>query len=968
MPSPLDPSSKKSELFLLGLSIAVLSVCLYYAFLGLQMPKRNLPWDSDSWVVGRDQVGCTDERRCLFEGDRLLEIDGVSFEAYRRDRTQPILTHPQTTRVRVERGGELLWVDLQWSRRTRVQTLESGVMSLFPLFFWLMGTVASVLVRPRDRRWLVLVAFYYVSALFFASGFISYTQQAWSFYVTHVGAALFLPLTVHLHLLLPNPAYPRLRRTLVPALYVLAAGLIAWDLGFESLDARVLRLLPLAALLLAMVLFVGRLFQRQPVPIRMANRLVATGLFLGATPLILVLLLVPSGMLRHLPYGTDNLLLVGLVALMLPNWPLSYLYAIYKLDLGNIELRANRALATYGFWSLYLSTYIVLFLVAAETWPALADQPILASLLVSLGFVATTPFLRQTFQRFVDRYVFGIHYSPAAIVGLFAERIPLAFEPEILRETLEEVILPTLMIRQSALVFLRPPDRHSEQPQCEILHTLGIEPEDVPADCDVLDSLLEQRSRPSAPARRSVAVEREYPWVRLAIPLRSRGHVVGAWLLGRRDPDDAYPRDDVQMLINLCNQMASLFRTQLELEENQRLQDQLIQSQKMEAIGRLSAGIAHDFNNLLSAILGYSDLLLDRRERRDPMAPRYVQGIKEAGEKAAALTTQLLAFSRQQVMAARVVNLDDVVRHLEALLRRVIEEDILLRTDLAGDLPNVRIDPGQMEQVLLNLAVNSSDAMPDGGSLELSTRAVVCSGDEPFATEIPPGEYVVLRVADTGAGIEPEALDRIFEPFFTTKRLGEGTGLGLAMVYGIVTQSQGHIVVESQPGLGTYFDIYLPSVDEELTETDVREVEERQGAAPDPETVLLVEDEKSVRKVVFEILRSRGYRLLQAGDGVEALELAAEHEGPIDVLLTDVMMPNMKGPELSRRLLETRPEMVVIFMSGYSEDDVLSERVRRGQARLVRKPFTPQGLAQEVRDALDQRAGADGPELPARGP
>ena len=381
--------------------------------------------------------------------------------------------------------------------------------------------------------------------------------------------------------------------------------------------------------------------------------------------------------------------------------------------------------------------------------------------------------------------------------------------------------------------------------------------------------------------------------------------------------------------------------------ENRMLQGQLLHSQKMEAIGRLSAGVAHDFNNCLLAIFGYSDLLLGSYREEDFLA-RNLSGIKEAAQKAAALTRQLLTFARRQPLDTRVMDLNQVVAGIDKMLRRLIGEDIELVTDLYPELEQVKIDPGQMEQVLLNLAVNARHAMPDGGRLTIRTAPVhVTPRGGALHADVPPGSYVALTVADTGAGMDAATQARIFEPFFTTKEVGEGTGLGLSTAYGIVRQSNGHIFVDSAPGQGARFTIYLPATAEEPV-----------AAAPLPagwsdtgsETILLVEDEPEARSMLHQTLLRKGYRVLQAASGDEALALAGRHPEPIHLLLTDVIMPRMKGPDLAARLLATHPRTRVLYMSGYNEEALASNDLR---TICLQKPFAPQLLTQMVRAILD---------------
>jgi PAS domain S-box-containing protein len=381
------------------------------------------------------------------------------------------------------------------------------------------------------------------------------------------------------------------------------------------------------------------------------------------------------------------------------------------------------------------------------------------------------------------------------------------------------------------------------------------------------------------------------------------------------------------------------------------VETQLLQAQKMEAVGRLAGGIAHNFNNLLTVILGSSDLLLEGL-RVDHQSRADLEDIQKAGQRAAALTRQLLAFSRQQVLAPQVLDLNALIADLEKMLRRLIGEDIEFRTVLAPDLGAVRADPGQLEQVIMNLAVNARDAMPHGGKLTVET--INADLDDAYAQAHVPlvaGRYAMLAVSDTGIGMDTQVKAHIFEPFFTTKEKGKGTGLGLATVYGIVKQTDGYIWVYSEPGQGTSFKIYLPHV----------------AAAPEPpapkplvpaslagsETVLLAEDEEAVRNFTRRVLAAHGYTVLTAADGQEALHLAEQHAGPIHLLLTDVVMPNMGGRELAERLVAARHDTKVLYLSGYTDDAIVHHGVLEPGIAFLQKPFTLQGLARKLREVLD---------------
>jgi two-component system cell cycle sensor histidine kinase/response regulator CckA len=381
-------------------------------------------------------------------------------------------------------------------------------------------------------------------------------------------------------------------------------------------------------------------------------------------------------------------------------------------------------------------------------------------------------------------------------------------------------------------------------------------------------------------------------------------------------------------------------------------QEQFRQAQKMEAVGRLAGGVAHDFNNLLSAILSYSELVLDDLPA-DHASREDVEQIRQAGNRAAELTHQLLAFSRRQLLQLRIIDLNAVVASVDRMLRRVIGEDIELRTVLSPSLGHTKADAGQLEQVLINLAVNARDAMPTGGILTITTANAEVGGRRVAGwPQVQPGGYVTLSVRDTGTGMSREVQERIFEPFFTTKGPGHGTGLGLSTVYGIVAQSGGQVFVTSEPGAGSTFTIYLPAHQADIDVAAARppRAPVRSGA----ETVLLVEDETLVRQLTHEILRRNGYRVLEAADGVEALAVVRDHAGHIDLMLTDVVMPRMSGHELVELARPVRPDMRILYVSGYSEEAIARQGQLTDGIELLAKPFTPGVLTAKIRELLDR--------------
>ncbi len=449
-----------------------------------------------------------------------------------------------------------------------------------------------------------------------------------------------------------------------------------------------------------------------------------------------------------------------------------------------------------------------------------------------------------------------------------------------------------------------------------------LHPEDVPAAVGLLQRVLQDEPRPTA---------------QLRVRTRDGGHRVGEFHTTVQRRDGA---------------IVGILGIVRDITDRLALEEQFRQAQKMEAVGQLAGGVAHDFNNLLTVIRSYSDLILDGLPAEDERRAD-IEEIREAARRATVLTRQLLAFSRRQVLQPSVVSLNTVVTGAERLLRRLIGEDVTLVTRLDPTLGAVKADPGQLEHVIMNLAVNARDAMPDGGTLTVETVNVPLGTVAPadLVTVMPPADYVLLRVADTGSGMDAETMAHLFEPFFTTKELGKGTGLGLATVYGVVKQSGGYIAVESEPGRGAAFSIYLPRVrgSAELGEAGP----DRPGSLEGNETILLVEDEGAVRTVACQSLRRLGYTVLEAADGGAAMLVARRQETPIAILVTDVVMPGMDGAALADRLRADHPGLKVLLMSGYAYDVALQQAALEPGLHFLQKPFTPEVLARRVRDVLD---------------
>jgi signal transduction histidine kinase/ActR/RegA family two-component response regulator len=421
-------------------------------------------------------------------------------------------------------------------------------------------------------------------------------------------------------------------------------------------------------------------------------------------------------------------------------------------------------------------------------------------------------------------------------------------------------------------------------------------------------------------------------------------------MVNRRKDGTLYEEDStIAPVKDVAGRIEYFVEVQRDVTQQVALEERIRQAGKMEAIGRLAGGVAHDFNNQLTVIKGYCDLLLKdlpaECPHREPL-----EEIARAAERSYTLTQQLLAFSRKQVLFPRVVDLNAVLKDLSRTLGRLIGERVRLRVVASASHPLVEADPGQLQQAIMNLAINARDAMPEGGSLTLETANVEL--DEKRVgpgSDVPAGRYVMLAVTDTGSGMDEQTSKHIFEPFFTTKETGKGTGLGLSMVHGFVKQSGGRITVYSEVGHGSTFRVYLP---EHKAESNLPPAEPPSREARGKETILVVEDEEPVRKFIVRLLEDRGWRVLTASDADAALVLARDHPGPIHLLISDVVMPGMNGVELACKLREVRPETKVLYITGYAENAVLGDRLGGGECSVLTKPFSGPALSQKVREAL----------------
>ncbi|MBI4469601.1 MAG: response regulator [Acidobacteria bacterium] len=502
------------------------------------------------------------------------------------------------------------------------------------------------------------------------------------------------------------------------------------------------------------------------------------------------------------------------------------------------------------------------------------------------------------------------------------------------RTLVEQSLVGIYIIQERKFVYVNP----------RFADAFGYPPSEITEMSSILDLLIEQD------VEAVLAHVRKLEEGRIdALHLTFRGKTKDGTLLYLEAHGAMTEYNERPAIIGTLLDVTERVRTEEALRASE---EQLRQAQKMEAVGRLAGGIAHDFNNLLTAITGYSEILLDRVGAESSLR-REIEEIQRAGERAAALTRQLLTFSRKRLLQPVVLDLNSTVNDVEKMLARVIGEDIQLTTDLAAEPGIVRADPTQLEQVILNLAVNARDAMPQGGRLTIRTVPVEIGPSQASLLRIdaPPGPYMMLVVTDTGFGMDPETQSRIFEPFFTTKEHGKGTGLGLSMVYGIVQQSGGHIRVQSEPGRGTSFEIYLPRLQESADRLDVQG--ERRLPPSGTETILLVEDDDTVRSLIYEVLHGCGYKVLVSASGDLALNICQGYKGRIDLVISDVVMPGVGGPELVGRISLLRPNAKVLYVSGYTEEAMLHRGVLDSGFALLQKPFTPEKLARRVREVLD---------------
>ena len=540
-----------------------------------------------------------------------------------------------------------------------------------------------------------------------------------------------------------------------------------------------------------------------------------------------------------------------------------------------------------------------------------------------------------------------------SILRLSLENISLE---EILKRSLDLILsIPWLVFESSGCIFLveDTPEVLVMKAQNGLAKPIQMSCAQVPFGkclCGRTASIAEIYFADHIDDAHEIVYEGIIPHGHYCVPIMSGGVILGVLNIYVKEGHTRNKREE-EFLTAIANTVAGIIVRNRGEKEMAALQEQFRQSQKMEAIGQLAGGIAHDFNNLLTVISGYSEFSL-RELQGDSDLRENLEEIKKAARRAADLTRQLLAFSRRQILEMEVLDLNTVLGDLDKMLCRMIGEHIELVITFSENLGRIKTDRGQIEQVIMNLAINARDAMPSGGKIIIGTTNVEL--DEDYAhkhTAVKPGRYVMLSVSDTGVGMTPEVRDRVFEPFFTTKEKGKGTGLGLSTVYGIVKQSGGNIWVYSEPGHGTTFKIYLPIMDEPFEEAVERKVSKELPRGS--ETVLIVEDDKEVRMLAMRILKTQGYRVLEASHGGDALRVLEEWKGPIDLMVTDVVMPEMSGRELANRLIPFHPKVKVLFMSGYTDNAIVHHGVLDKGINYIQKPFTMDGLGRKVREVLD---------------
>lgn len=944
------------------------------------------------------------------EGDEILSIDGEGAPAPSAELGIWPVPHDYRYTMTVRRDGATQRILLTTENfPSRFRTVRWLGYAIIPAFFFLTALVLFVL-KPHDSRVSLLVLLFstFVYDVALPAGALP-RGVAVLMAIGSILASALAPLFLHFLLRFPEDSallkkIPRLTYLLYAPWSVLILGpTVAMQyqwlgqsdgyLSFYSDHPRIMaafmvtQLVYMAAGLVVMCLT----YRGSNVASRRKIRVVFAGFLAGGLPLAVWNSLWSLLGMDSLPVPVVHAIEIGVygVALLMP---VSLAYAVLRYRVIPVSLLVRRSarylLVSRGF--VFLQTLIAFGLLGwwlnSSLFAAIAPWGntvrIAAEIAVLLVAIIGLKVVHGRVRPLIDRYFFREAYDGRAVLSELAANLSSMTNAVSLLDLVAGKIQSIMHIENVHVFRLDANGTEFTNASGSIHDSLGetmnsrktVDGMGLPVDGYFANTLTSARGPVAVDFpdeqswvharladRTKNGERREYETLRsiqstLLLPINLKGKLYAVISLGPRLGDLPFGRDDQQLLSNIAWLTAFAIENLNLFEREAENLEQLRQAQKMEAVGRLAGGIAHDFNNLLTVITGYSDLMLRKMEPGSEFRGK-VEEVKKAGDRAAGLTRQLLAFSRKQILQPKIIDLNEIVVDTFKMLQRLIGEDVELLMIPQSKIGKVKADPGQVEQILMNLAVNARDAMSIGGKLTIKTSNVhLDHGYTMQHVAVQPGDYVLLSVSDTGCGMDAETRERIFEPFFTTKELGKGTGLGLSTVYGIVKQSGGHIWVYSEIGHGTTFKIYLPR--EDAAENPFALSEEPERSITGTETVLLVEDEGAVRQMTKQVLVELGYQVIEAENGPEAIRLNAVHNSEIDLLLTDVVMPRMSGRELADQLTAERPDLRVLYTSGYTEDAIIHHGVLDDGMAFLEKPFTPELVALKVREVLDTRFGA----------